>query len=581
MALSNEQVKELIKAPKNGLKLQKAIHHELRLSFHSTIVDKKDDANGYLKDFMLWVKSIVTATDKYAQFEKLLTFPVATNALIDEISDEYVKVFDAQNSLMDYTFTDSKYKELFDEFLQQNNDEHFWKRDVFGAIFSAINSIVVVDLPQIQTTDYPVPYYYLLPIDQVIDLDYDSINKRLNYVIFHSKGNIAAFDNLSYRLFQTGANGEFIQIVNEPHDLGYCPANFMWRDNIDPNDFYNKQSPLSSQLGDLDWYLFYSTIKKSLDLYASYPIYWAYEGKCNYRNPQGAECEGGFTHYTDGEGNSKPVACPSCEAKKLVGPGSLLSVPIPRNSNEPDLREPVGVVSVDSGSLQYNVDELERLENDIKQKATGKIDSKLLSKEALNEDQVRSQFESQTNILRYIASNLDAIRSWTMDTVGKLMFGEIFVSSSINHGTEFYLQSLDELTKEYNAAKTAGLPLFILASKRKMLAELQAKNNPSERDNMEVLRYLEPYPDLTISDCKNYGVMEADPEGYAVKLNFSYLIDKFELEFGSIVEFGYALPLKTKIERINEKLKDYVKITIKSSTGSGTKPGEQQPGTGK
>lgn len=259
----------------------------------------------------------------------------------------------------------------------------------------------------------------------------------------------------------------------------------------------------------------------------------------------------------------------------------MLSVPIPRNSNEPDLREPVGVVSVDAGSLQYNVDELERLENDIKQKATGKIDSKLLSKEALNEDQVRSQFESQTNILRYIASNLDAIRSWTMDTVGKLMFGDVFVSSSINHGTEFYLQSLDELTKEYNAAKTAGLPLFILASKRKMLAELQAKNNPSERNNMEVLRYLEPYPDLTISDCKNYGVMEVDPEGYAIKLNFSYLIDKFELEFGSIVEFGYALPLKTKIERINEKLKDYVKITIKSSTGSGTEPGEQQPGIGK
>lgn len=276
---------------------------------------------------MLWVKSIVTATDKYAQFEKLLTFPIATNALIDEISDEYVKVFDAQNSLMDYTFTDSKYKELFDEFLQQNNDEHFWKRDVFGAIFSAINSIVIVDLPQVQLTDYPAPYYYLLSIDQVIDLDYDSINKRLNYVIFHSKGNIAAFDDQSYRLFQKGDNEEFIEIVNEPHDLGYCPANFMWRDNIDPSDCYNKQSPLSSQLGDLDWYLFYSTIKKSLDLYASYPIYWAYEGKCNYRNPQGAECEGGFTHYTDGDGYTKPVPCPSCEAKKTCWSRFIVKCP--------------------------------------------------------------------------------------------------------------------------------------------------------------------------------------------------------------------------------------------------------------
>ncbi|WP_293916549.1 MULTISPECIES: hypothetical protein [unclassified Sphingobacterium] len=578
MALSSEQIKQLIKAPANGLKLHKAIFHEKRLSFHATIADKKEDANGYYPVFINWVKSIITASDKFDQFQKLFTFPLATNDLIDEIADEYIKVFDAQNSLYDYTFTDAKYKELFDDYLILKNDEHFWKRDVFGAILSSINSIVIVDLPQQQSGDYPEPYYYLLPIEQVIDLDYDPINNRLNYIIFNSKGNVAAFDDQFYRIFYKDGQGNLTLVTENPHDLGYCPANYMWRDNIDTNNPYSKQSPISSQLSRLDWFLLYSTMKKSLDLYASYPIYWAFEGRCNYKNEQGSECEGGFTHYTDDEGIVKTKVCPSCEAKKLIGPGSLINVPVQRHPNDPDLRDPIGVVTVDSESLKYNVDELDRLENFIKQKSTGKIDSKLLNKEAMNEDQIRSQFESQTNILRYLASNLDAIRTWTMNTVGRLMFGEVFVASSINHGTEFYLQSLDELTKEYQSAKSAGLPLYILSSKRKMLTELQAKNNPSEKDNMEVLRYLEPYPDLTVNECKNLGIAEADPEGYAIKLNFSYLIDQFELEYGSIVEFGYALPLKIKIARINEKLKEYVKeksIFVNSPAGRG----EQKPGT--
>ena len=518
---------------------------------------------------MQWAKSVIAAKDKNAQFEKLLTFPIATNDLIDEISDEYIKVFDAQNSLIDYAFSDAKYKELFDDYLQRKKDEHFWKRDVFGAILSAINSIV--DLTKEQTTDYPEPYYYLLPIDQVIDLEYDLVNKRMNYVIFHSDDKIAAFDDHYYRVFSKDDKGNPILEVEEPHDLSYCPANYMWRDNIDTNNPYNKQSPLSSQLSRLDWYLFCSTTKKSLDLYAAYPIYWAYESKCSYKNEQGAECDGGFTHLVDDDDTSRPVPCPSCEAKKLVGPGSLISIPIPNNPNKPDLREPVGVVGVDVDSLKYNVDELDRLENFIKQKSTGKIDSKLLNKEAMNEDQIRSQFESQTNILRYIASNLDIIRSWTMDTVGKLMFGDIYISSSVNHGTEFYLQSLDEVTKEYQSAKNSGLPLYIIASKRKMIAELQAKNNPSEREAMEIMRYLEPYPDLTIGECKANGVTEADPIGFAIKLGFSGLIDRFELEHGSIVEFGSLLPLKIKIARINEKLKEYVKD---KTTPTGTPGGE-------
>jgi len=490
-------------------------------------------------------------------------FPVPTNNVVDAISDEYSKVFNAQNSFFGYDFENSEYKQIFIDYLEKCNDKDFWQTEVFGAMLTGINSIVVVDLEINQETVLPEPYKYLLDISRVVDVEVDR-NGQIEYLLFKEGADkLAAFDAASYRVFTKNDAGEYFLTSEMPHDLGYCPASFMWADNLDTRNGIVKQSPLSSILSFLDKYLAKDVSKDCLDVYAAFPIYWAYEGECDYENEEGAKCNSGFTLYEKDRRRLEP--CPACAKSSLTGAGSMLRVPIlvsDSTQSYPDLREPAGIISIDKDSLTYNTDEIIRMEAKIIEIATGKIRN-ISSKEAINEDQVKSQFESQTNILRYIAQNLEKINTWTCNTVARLMFGDQYLGCTINYGNEFYLQSLEDITKDYQTGKASGLPSYVLLSKRKQIEELQSKNNPTERDRLNILKYLEPYADLTPQECKSLSIDQIDFEGFALKVNFVTFIHKFELEYGDIVEWGSALSLKTKIDKINQKLKEYVRGQIK------------------
>lgn len=567
MVLSNAQVQTLIESPLNKAQLQRAVKQESRLRFHAQVVEGKDQASPYYKDFLAWVNSFLTAKEKFNQFEKLLLFPVSTNNVVDIIADEYNKVFNAQNSYFGYEFTKPELKDRFLDYLTKVDDRDFWETKVFGAMLTGINSIVVVDLDQQQTGDQPEPYYYLLDIHQVIDVGTNR-DGSISYLIFKESENIVAvFDDTTYRLFTKNEDGTYYNSYEAFHELGYCPASFMWSDNLDTRNAIVKQSPLSSVLSYLDKLLAKDVSKDCLDVYAAFPITWMYESECDYENEEHDKCKGGFTNHS----MHGVVACPACDKAGLVGAGTLMKVPILRNEQGgsfPDLREPAGVISVDVTSLDYNTNEVSRMRGEIIEIATGKASSRLTNREALNEDQIKSQFESQTNILRYIAQNLEKINTWTIDTAARLMFGDQYSSCNINYGTEFYLQTLEDVTNDYKSGKEAGLPSYILLNKRNQIEELQSKNNPTEKERLSILKYLEPYADMTPQEAKSLGVDSFDKIGFAIKVNFVTFIHKFELEYGNIVEWGSALTLSEKIKRINQVLENYAKSKTTSSSES-------------
>jgi hypothetical protein len=566
MILSREQALERIRKPRHIRDLERARRQESRLKFHAQISDNpyytKDfgDENwlndrtsqpmNYYFQFLYWSKAILTAKDKFIQFANLLTFPIQTNDLIDTIADEYQKVFNAQDSYRGIKFKDSQQLTEYLDYLERHNDNDFWRGQVFNAMLTSINSIIVVDLEQEQKGDRPEPYYYLLSIDRVIDVECNP-EGDIEYLIFRDReNNIVVLDDAYYTVYsQTGE--KFTRKVYSPHPLGYTPAKFMWNDALDDKNPYVKQSPISSILSRLDWFLFMTTSKQCLDIYASFPIYWHFKDKCEVK-----ECKSGFIPYTMGDGVTPGLrACPSCEKNSLVGPGSVIKVPAPRDSNSPDLSNPVGVLPAETTSLDYNVGEIERLEAYIIEQATGKAYGP--TKQQINEKQVVSLHESQSNILRYIGENYAIAQKWVYSTTAKLSFGDQFIGCDINNGTKFYLQTQGEVTEEYRNSRDSGLPIYILQAQRNQITELQAKNNPTEKERLEILKYLEPYQDNTIEELKNLGVDITDPEGFVLKLNFSSFVNRFELEQGNIIEWGSALELKTKIDKINQVLRGY------------------------
>ena len=299
-----------------------------------------------------------------------------------------------------------------------------------------------------------------------------------------------------------------------------------------------KKNPITKELSNLDWYLFFSLSKQHLDLYAPYPIYSAYAADCNFENnATGDYCDGGFLRNAKGEykilGDGTIEKCPCCSEKRIAGPGSFLEVPVPNSAEGiADMRNPIQITSIDKDSLDYNVDECVRLRNDIIFSIVGYGGNTAVSeKEAINETQVAANFESKTSVLNALKTNFEQAQKFVEDTVCKLRYGNSFISSSINWGTEFYVFTIEELYKKYETAKTNGAAESELDAITQQILEVEYRNNPLVLQRMLILKQLEPYPHKTLSEViqlYDKGLLGIDK--VKIKINFSSYIERFERE---------------------------------------------------
>ena len=605
--LPDEISKALTTTSKQRPLIQKAIEQEDRLRFHVNICTDTLITNfgilaesvpdfPYYQKFIWWVKSLGLATDKFEAFKRLLTFPMKTNDICDAIADEYTKVFDSQDSFYNIQFTSPEIEEDFDAF-GEDKIVKFIKKDGFRAMMSGISSIMIVDLPDQPTPNtYPEPYWYLLDIRRVVDIGMCQDDCAcIDYIVFQDvDGDYVLLDDQYYRSYKKIDNKNFVLVDENPQSLGYCPAKFLWNDNQNHANEFLKQAPLSALLSKLDWYLFFSIAKENLDISNAYPIYWAFESKCDYVDTEGRKCVGGVipTYQIENPTQSIMLPCPVCSNKKMIGWGALMEKPAPTKINDGQsvyemAGAPLGLINVDVNALTYNRDECIRIKNDIISSATGK--NRTIADQAVNESQVSSQFETQTNVLNWIARNFECSHSWLIDTICTLRYGSSYLGCSVNYGTKFYLSTVEDAMTDYQNAKLAGAPNYILSTKLDVIEHLQSNNNPEQASRLKIIKALEPYPTLSIADMFNYGVNILDKEGFVIKLNLITFVERFERENGDICDFGSLLSLSEKINRINLKFKEYAGSigsetngqTAQSQTNSiiGNDGGEQGQGS--
>ena len=225
---------------------------------------------------------------------------------------------------------------------------------------------------------------------------------------------------------------------------------------------------------------------------------------------------------------------------------------------QPDLRNPVSMLSVDRNSLDFNVSELERLRTEIITSVVGQ-NEEITQREAFNEQQVRANFESQSTILNRIKKGFELAQEWVDKTICLLRYGEDFISVRINYGTEFFLTSPEELREKYRKAKDAGMSESELDALHQQIIEAEYRNDPTQVQRMLTLADIEPYRHLTREEVMAlYDKGMVDEETLRVKLDFSSLVRRFERENANVLEFGSALPYDKKIQIINQTLKTYV-----------------------
>lgn len=532
----------------------------------------RDGVAQALSDFLGMVEHLIPH-DKFVIFQTLFRFPVKTNEVLSEVYDKLSRIFEGRNPAFSYQFATTEQRDDWEWYRQEMLGEPMiWATKGWEFFQTEINSVLIVDLPTEQSAGdrYPQPYFYWLPIWDIVEYEADRTTGQMKYIVFRQNGDtVAVIDDESYRIFKAKDDmPDGKPIVENRHDLGYCPARFFWSEPMSLEYPDIKRSPVTKELDNLDWFLFFSISKRHLDLYGSYPIYSGYEQNCDFRNDNtGDYCDGGF--LKDRKGNwlfdaNGLVPCPKCHDHRITGAGSFVEVPIPIEG-QPDLRHPVDMLTVDRESLDYNVEEEKRLRSTIITGIVG-TNEEITTRDALNEQQILANFESQSTVLNRVKKGFESAQQWVDETCCRLRYGSLFLSASVSYGTEFYLFSTDELRDRYKKAKDAGMSESELDALHQQIIETEYRNNPQMLQRMLILSELEPYRHLTRGEVQLlYDKGIATLEDYLVKLNFADFIRRFERENMNIIEFGSAGSYERKIEIIRQRLNDYAKEMLRNS----------------
>lgn len=566
--LDTKRIQEELQRPSKASSIQKAIAHQDWIRLHAENTFSSETTTIPYRNLTDLIKSQLPE-DKYRNALSLLRFPLPTVEIVDSIFNHLSEIFTGRNPVYNYQFMKASDAEDW-EWYRANmlKEPSVWSKTAWEYFRTEINSIVVIDMPKDLIDGRVQPYFYFVPISKVISYGTDR-KGDLEWVMFKdSEDKLTVIDGERYRQFEI-EDGRTLgaEILNNEHHLGNCPSNFFWADPISVIDRDVKKSPLSKALDSLDWYVFKTINNRNLDIYGSYPIYWAYEEECGYEDGNGNVCDHGIMTDPNGKNVIDPITntvtyCPKCSQHRLTGAGSFVKVPIP-SEDQPDLSNPVGMLGVDSNSLDYNVKELERQKRAIIDACVGK-DSDIVQEASLTEKQIDATFEKRTSVLENVKQNFERIQQFVDSTICRLRYGNSFMHCSINYGTSFFTLTVDTLRKRFETAKNIGASQAELQALSEQIIQTEYRHNPQVLERLRILLSVEPYSYLSRNDVLNlYEKGVTDLETFELKADFNGYITRFERENGNITEFGLNLPFQNRIDIIKQSLKAYVGESIK------------------
>lgn len=568
--LSQEKIREEIKSPSRKLEIAAAIEQQERIKFHADTNVEAIKGKPYRR-FEDFVASLLPK-DKFLITMNLLKFPIPTNEITDSVFVRLSKIFDGRNPANNYQFHNTQERDDWEYYRQEILKEpSVWSNKAWEYFKTEINCVMVVDMPSEPNPEdkRPQPYFYFLPISSVLSYEVDKKTGNMEWIIFKAKKVFVVIDEYSYRTYKivkdknTAAEQLGELLSDNPHGLPYCPARFFWSEPLSLSTPDIKKSPLSKELAALDYYLFRDLAKKHLDLYGSYPIYSGYEEECDYQDNEGNRCAHGALQKPDGsfltDAMGNIVPCPKCKGKKaLAGPGSYIEVPVPVDG-QPDMRNPVQMLTIDNKSLEYNVKENERLKANIIAACVG-VDNSIVNEASLTDKQIDVAFESQDAVLNRVKKGFEEAQEWVDTTCCILRYGEAFIAARINYGTEFYTLTAEVLRSRYTKAKQGGASQAELDALRQQLIETEYRHNPLMLQRMLILSDIEPFVHLSGEEMRTLhekGLVSK--EELLVKNDFAGFIRRFERENDNILEFGTQMPYFKKIDTINQTLIEYAR----------------------
>jgi hypothetical protein len=221
------------------------------------------------------------------------------------------------------------------------------------------------------------------------------------------------------------------------------------------------------------------------------------------------------------------------------------------------MANPLKFINPDVTTLEFHVDNITDKRETIYYSVVGK--SSEATKEAVNEKQIMSSFESQTAVLLRIAKNFQLIQQFAEKCKIDERYGTGALSEiSIDFGTKFFLKSYSDLVVDLDMAKKNGSHASIISALMDETIEAKYRNDKSGLTRAQIIQELDPLPDKTQEEAEkilgNGGITKKQ---YIIKCNIIPFAKRFEREQTSLTEFASKRPFAVKIALIQEEFNKY------------------------
>jgi hypothetical protein len=526
------------------------------------------------------MKSCLSGQQMYMRALNFMYFPLpVVNIAQKNLSDIY-KVFDSRNSYFHYQINNRGAQDELSPMLEKMSPVRWIEEQGRKVLSNQPCSVVVIDKDEMGQ-----PYLILVDIDRVIDAEFTN-ECELEYIMFkHSKKGdvqyVALYDADSYRVYREDEDDKgdptLILESDTPHSLGKCPARMFISNPLNSRVGFSRWSPLAATISKMHEWTAFDAYKRYADHYAAFPMIQIPEEICEIEG-----CKDGLIpeerHYVeDGQKHTRTeyTECPACAKRETVGPGVVIEMSVKQTKDDPDIPD-TKFVDTPVKSLEYLDKKLDRIERNISLNSVG-VD-KLMELEAVNEQQVNGAFETRKNVLLNIKRHFDDLYSWILVCTVKLVRPDVRINVHGDFGTDFYLESENEIQILFERAKKSGLPASEVEMLYKQLIETKYRNDPGKQTRTELLYLIDPMPfDNEETAIRKVQMGTVTEEDMILHDNLVAWVNRFETEQGPINQFGIMLPLSARLNSIRTILKSY-RNEGKSLRFSGQAVGEEGVG---
>jgi hypothetical protein len=460
---------------------------------------------------------------KHERFAELVGKKLPTVEVVENIFSDLKKVFSAQNREIYYGLNTEEEKIEADRL----NINYFMENVLWEHAKYAPNDILLV-----KVDDDGEPTYEFIDLQNVCAMsncpqgmvDWEGV------VMFSEK--------------TTEKNGTQIVMGEQyAHGFSYCPAIIVFPKISSPKSNPTlSDSPLLKSIHRLDWLAFWIPAKKYFDSYASFPIIAKFEERQSYDVEMGdREMADGIYNAPNLDTSSPLGSVPTGNVRagknaNIIGPGTVLEVPVPDNDTLPNILEAIKFISVDNKALDWVDKQEDILTKRLYYSVVGK-GADFIEKFSASSEQLENAYDSRKNVLGELRTVMERVHKFYADTVFTIKFGNGYDKSSTNifYGDTYYLMTPQQVVKQYDNFVRSGMPESFKLNQLKTLIYTTYAGSPNELFRAEVLLNCEPLPTTPTNE---FIVMARvggiDNKTLFKKIYFNDVVEEFELTFGDI-----------------------------------------------